>query len=689
MPALDHVATRWIRLRLGLCAVLFLTLLAVVMVRAVYLQVLQGDELGDLARDQYLRELALSPRRGAILDARGIPLAISLETDSVFVDAKSAGKEQKDARDQLPVDAKGLGKLARALKMDLAPVAKKFAQKSAFVWLKRRVTPTEAQEVSRLGLKGVGLVKEFRRFFPQKELASHILGTVGIDSEGLEGVERAQDAALRGSMQEVHGFRDVRGNVLFQEPGVPTGALGGATVQLTIDSAIQRAAEVALADGAAKAKAAAGVALVMDPQTGAILALANVPTFNPNAPGDQLAARRNRSVTDQYEPGSTMKCFMMAAALTEKLIRPDTLVDVTDGELQIGRKKIRDSHKPEENAETATRVLATSSNVGSARIGLKLGAERLVGWLHSFGFGERTGVGLPGEARGVLQDPQRMGEIATATTAFGQGMAATPLQVVTALSALANGGLLMRPFVVSKVTRADGEVLLERKPEPVRQVVTKEVARTVTTMMKAVVATGGTGTLAAVPGFTVAGKTGTAQKADPLTHGYGDKRYSSFMGFVPADAPRLAIYIALDEPQADVYGGKIAAPIFREIASAALQQLNVSPEKPQTLELAVLRRDAPKKKGAKAEVKVVESEEGTPFDEGFVDDESGLADAAPPGALVVPDLKGLSARAALRILGERALEADLEGSGRATTQKPEAGRLVPPGTRVHVVLGSG
>ena len=681
MPAEDASRTRWIRVRMSLCAAGFFLLFALVMARAVQLEVVQGNRLGDLARDQYLRELALQPRRGPIFDSRGRPLAISVETDSLFLDPKTARQPAKSAKDAPPLNARAVARLGKALGLPLAPLRRKLALESSFVWLERRVTTSEARAALALHLKGVGVVKEYRRYYPQKELAAHVLGTVGIDGRGLEGVERAQDVALKGSTEEVESLRDVRGNVLFEQPGIPSGALQGASVQLTIDSTLQHVAEASLAGEVAKTRAKAGMAVVMDPQTGAVLALANVPTFNPNAPGRSLAARRDRAVTDEYEPGSVMKCFLMAGAITDRVITPATLVDVTGGVLELGRRHIHDAHKPDADAISATEVLATSSNVGASRIGLKLGPERLVAWYRAFGFGGRTDVGLPGEARGVLQNPEKMGDVATATTSFGQGMSASPMQLATALSALANGGTLMRPYVVAKVTRADGEVLIDRKPEAVRRVVSRQVARTVVEMMEAVVRPGGTGTRAAMPGFTVAGKTGTAQKADALTHRYGDKRFASFMGVVPAEAPKVAIYVALDEPETDVYGGSVAAPVFRDIALAALRELGVRPAgAPDALALAVQAQGAAKKL-AKDEV------EGAALDPESEDDTPD----APAGvrSLVVPDVKGLSARAVLRALGERSLEAQLSGSGVATKQRPPAGRSVAPGTRVSVVLGSG
>jgi len=396
-----------------------------------------------------------------------------------------------------------------------------------------------------------------------------------------------------------------------------------------------------------------------------VLALANAPDFNPNAPS-ALNERRNRAVTDLYEPGSTIKVFVLGGAIEDGLAKPDMWVHVSGGELPLGKKTIRDSHKPDRDDLTLTEVMATSSNVGTARIGLRMGPEKVVSWLRAFGFGERTGLGLPGEGKGVLQDPRRMGEIATATTSFGQGMSATPLQVAAALAAVANGGVLMRPYVVRRVEEADGTVVVDAKPEQVRRVLSPRAVKDVTDMMVAVTEKGGTGTLAAIPGLRVAGKTGTAQKARANGRGYGDKRYSSFMGFAPAEEARVAIYVAFDEPQGDVYGGVVAAPVFREVAVEALRHLGVvlpPPPPDKEAERALAAKSKEKDKAAK------KLPPAPRFDEGFVDE--GVPDDSldvtskdrvlAKGQTYVPDLSGLSARAVLRLLGERGLEPEFAG----------------------------
>lgn len=667
MAGFDALDTRGLRGRLLFCGMVFLALIAAVMLRAVQLQVLRSDELTGMARGQSERELAVKARRGSIVDSRKVDLALSVDADSVFVDPTQLDDEARGSADRL----------AKALGLKPADVEKRFERDSSFVWLKRRVSPAEGERVRALKLKGVGVVREYRRFYPQKELGAHLLGSVGIDDVGLEGLEREFDAYLRGAVLEMRALQDVRGKRLFMEPVVPSAALAGASIELTLDSSIQLAAETALNQAVATTGAVSGMALVMDPATGALLALANAPTFNANAP-QKSDRKRNRAVTDVFEPGSTTKAFLVAAALEDKLIREDSRVEVGDGRMTIGRKTIRDSHRPKRDRLTLSEMLATSSNVGTARLGLALGPERLVDWMKRFGFAERTGIELPGEGRGVLQDPKRMGEIGTATTAFGQGMSATPLQMVTALSVLANGGQLMRPFLVRRVVAANGEVLIDNRPQVVRQVVAPEVAQAVARAMEAVTQPGGTGKLAALPGVRVAGKTGTAQKAKVGERGYSDKRFSSFMGFAPAEAPRVAIYVALDEPSSDVYGGIVAAPVFREIAQEALRQLGVAPS-----------AQAGNTRAASPEPSLAE----TDFSEGFIDEgewaalDLTVADEARTGeGMVVPDVRGLSARAALRVLGARALEVEFDGSGRVVKQRPAPGARVSSGTTVRVVL---
>jgi cell division protein FtsI (penicillin-binding protein 3) len=680
MPAYGIASSQPIRRRLVWCGRIFILLLLVIIGRAAHLQLVQGERLGKRARDQYIRSIEQQPRRGAIVDARGKSLAETDEVDSVYADPSYARK-LLETNTKIPVE-----EVAKALNLDLDFVQKKVFGSGSFVWLKRRISEKESAALRALSLKKTpfSVVKEHRRIYPQKELGAHVLGMVGFDEEGLvgaEGLEKALDEVLKGNSQAYSSFRDVRGNLVLAEPDAVKAASSGARVELTIDSFIQQTVEARLKEGFEKTKAVGAMAVVMDPRTGAILALSNRPSFNPNAPGDTFANWRNRAVTDLYEPGSVIKCFLFAGALSDGLVNPMTPIDVTGGKIQIGKKTVSDSHPPGKNVETATEVLATSSNVGTARVGLRMGAEGIVKWMRAFGFGERTRVILPGEGRGVLQDPKRMGDIGAATTSFGQGMTASALQVTTALSALANGGRLMRPYVVRKIVAENGEVILDQQPEVVREVITPEASRQITQMMVAVTTKGGTGMKAAVEGFQVAGKTGTAQKADPKTRAYGGKRFSSFMGFVPADDPRLAIYVAFDEPQFDVYGnrtvygGSVAAPIFKDIAKAALLQLGVTPGTAPELPTVT----NVKAKGTMIEERFDEDDDLPEMDE-------EVAASASNAPTVVPDVRNLPARSALRILSKHNFDAVLDGSGRVVAQKPEPGRTVVAGTKVHLTL---
>lgn len=667
MTGYDVELSRGVRIRVGICAVVVLLGLGVVMARAVQLQVLRGDKLGSMARDQWIRQIELTPRRGPIVDAAGVPLAVSVESDSFFLDPSIS--------EGLPVK-----ELAAALQVEHSFLMAKMSEKRSFTWLVRRAGPAISDAVralkvskdidddARRALRAVGTVGEYSRFYPQKHVASHLLGLVGMDDRGLEGLELEFDALLKGESQAMSSLRDVQGKRLLTEPAVPSAALVGAKVQLSIDSALQHVVEESLARGVATAKARSGVAIVVEPGSGAILAMANWPRFNANVRAS-ATERRNRVVTDAWEPGSTLKCFTWAAVLADGLATPDTLIEVGDGKLRFGRTTIGDSHRPDAPIITATHALAQSSNVAIAKMAIRMGPERLVWWLERFGFGSRTELNLPGEARGRLQNPARMGDIGTATTSFGQGMTATPLQMAMALGAIANGGRLMKPVLVRRVLAADGSVLLDAKPELVRQLFSPEVAHSVARMMVAVTARGGTGTRAAIAGIEVSGKTGTAQKVDPIAGGYSkDKRFGSFMGFAPANAPRVAVYVGIDEPTGDsVYGGVVAAPIFREITEEALRRMGVASDATgQAIEKARQERLSAS----------ASPDSLSRFVEGFVDDgedELATLQGTVGGGPRVPDVRGKSARMAWRALAQKGFEVDIQGTGQVVVQKPAAG----------------
>ncbi|HTO95674.1 MAG TPA: penicillin-binding transpeptidase domain-containing protein, partial [Myxococcales bacterium] len=621
-----------------------LALFGVVLARAAKVQLLDRSRLSRLQRDQTRRELEWQPRRGMIVDRRGEPLAVTRDVDSIFADP--AAFETPRAR------AAAATRLSAALRMDRARLLEKLAQPDRrFVWIKRRIDEAAAERVRALGIDGIELVKEPKRFYPQRELAGHVLGFVG-DESGQEGLERELDSYLRGKSVQVQATRDAHGAMVL-EHGVPDpGDLTGATVTLTLDSAIQLAAEKELAKAVQASHAVGGWALVLDVNSGAVLALAANPAFDANKPGRDPMIWRDRAVQDQLEPGSTIKSFVLAKALAEGVLRPEEKLFCEEGVWAAAGRKIHDTH-PVGWATPAT-VLRESSNICAAKIGEKLGKERLIEGLRAFGFGEKTGVGLPGEAKGALADPRRMPQIALYTTAFGQGMSATGIQTVAAMAAIANGGVLLRPYLLAKVVASDGTPVLTRGREEVRRVLRPQTARQLTEMLEEVVEKG-TGTRAALAGHRAAGKTGTAQKVDPIHGGYSDKRLASFLGFAPADAPRVAILVAIDEPEgkgAEIAGGMVAAPAWGAIAHEALRQLEVMPEQAKEAAPVLASTLGPAALPA-AEAAVPEAEP-----------------ALRPGQARVPDVSGLGARSATRRLAQASLEPELRGSGRAVAQSP-------------------
>ena len=653
--------TKWLRLRVKLLAAFFVCLLMAAFGRAVHLQVVERDKLRGMAQDQYVRQIEIPARRGDIFDRRGTPLAQSVEVDSIWVDPS-----------MLPDVKQASRALARALKLDPTDVLGRLTRGRRFAWVKRQVTPRDVEAVKSLGLPGFGFTKEPKRFYPQRELGAHVVGMVGLDGHGLEGLEMAFEDELSGQNSRLSGFRDAKGRKLLVTGAPDSLERQGASVTLTLDRHLQYVAEKALSRAVVDAQAVAGMALVMDPTTGEILAIANEPRFNPNAPEKEArASMRNRAALDAIEPGSTMKSFVVASALDQKVIKPEDTFFCENGSWRVGKHTIHDTH--EHAWLTPQKVLQLSSNICTAKIAQLLGRERFVQAYRDFGFGERTGLALPGEGRGSIPFPKA--EVSLATQSFGQGMTATAVQMAAAWSALANGGVLMRPYLVSKVVDPDGVVLLENRPTEVRRVVSPQSARMVVSMLESVVAKGGTATKAAMEDYRVAGKTGTAQKVDPVAGGYSDKRIASFAGLLPAENPRAVILVIVDEPKTDVYGGTVAAPAFKEIATAAMAHLAVPPSRevplPSTA-LPVVAAQLPPAKVVPARAVV----------------EEVVAENVEPGSVRVPDVMGQAGREAVTKLLSAALEPQLSGSGRVVAQTPAAGSLVEKGARVTLELAT-
>ncbi len=662
--------SKWMRLRVVVMSAIFVVLLVGVMFRAVELQVNQTHKLKGLAEDQYVRAVEIPSRRGDVFDRRGVALAQSVDVDSVWIDPS------------MVVDAKSAAKgLSKALHLTSKEVLERLQKGKRFAWLKRQVTPADVAKVKALSLPGIGFAKEPRRFYPQRELGAHVMGLVGTDGKGLDGLELAFEDELSGERLKQDAFRDAKGRKLMTSGLSDSTFRAGAAVTLTIDRQLQFVTERALIRAVEEAKAVAGSAVMLDVKTGEVLALANAPRFNPNLPSEAAPnSVRNRAVTDTFEPGSTFKAFVVAAALDSKSVSESTQFDCEQGSYKVGRNVVHDTHP--HGLLTPREILQVSSNICTTKIAEKLGRERMVEAFHNFGFGERFGLGLPGEGKGSLPFPRS--DIALATQSFGQGLTATALQIAAGYGALANGGVLMRPYLVEKVVDSDGLILLENKPVTIRQAVSEKSAKAVIAMLESVVEKGGTATKARMDDYRVAGKTGTAQKADPSNRGYSDKRVASFIGVVPAEDPRVVILLVVDEPKTDVYGGLVAAPAFKEIAEQTMPYLGVKASRVVAAEPSKVAKVEAPKKGDK-----VKSEPKSPVVEAI----ERLEEEKEPlvvseGSVRVPNCVGLSGRVATGQIMAVSLEPKLSGSGRVQSQRPSAGSVVEKGTAVTLEMAS-
>jgi cell division protein FtsI (penicillin-binding protein 3) len=546
----------------GIFAVALFALLA----RLFDIQILQHHLLSSMAERQHQKSAELRGKRGTIYDRRLRELAVSVDRESIYIKPSEFAHTPE-----------AVSQLGRALRLKEAGILEKVQSDRQFVWLKRKVSPEESAALRALGMKGIGFATESQRFYPKRALAGQVIGFVGTDEAGLEGLEHGYESTLAGEAVHVMLDRDARGRPLSLRPEALRQLPQGHDLVLTLDERIQFVAERELREHIMRLGARGGAAVVMQPFTGEILALANESAFDPNIFREAAPkVWRERSITDTFEPGSTLKAMLAAAAFEERLVRPDDMFFGEQGSIQVGSLTIRDHEKF--GWLTFREVIEKSSNVGAIKVGQRLGRERLYDYLTRFGIGSRTGVDFPGEAPGLLRPPQQWSEVSLASLSIGQEVAVTPLQLATAFSALANGGMLVRPHLVKAVIR-DGEVVQETTPGQVRRVISKVAARQITNLLQGVV-TRGTGKAAAVEGYAVAGKTGTAQKFDAALGKYSaQKSIASFVGYLPAEQPRATILVSLDEPQAGVaWGGVAAAPLYSAIAQQTMRYLRVPPD---------------------------------------------------------------------------------------------------------------
>ncbi len=566
-----------IKLRVIIVGSFFTFFFIIIGVKAMYLQVFRCSWLSQKAADQYEVSFKSSGKRGTIFDRNLREMAVSIDVMSIA------------AHPQQIEHPKNVAKLlSNALKIDRKILIKKLNSKKKFVWIKRKVTPKEAEAVKKLNIGGLDFIPEHKRFYPNKTLAAQLIGFTDIDDHGLEGIEFNYDEDLTGEVFQYKVLRDAHGRG-FEAENMTGLSSSGKNLVLTIDSTIQYIAEKTLDETVEKFSAKSGMAIVMVPKTGAILAMAHVPLFNPNAiKGYHRNFWRNRIITDPFEPGSTMKIFSAAAAIESGSSSPSSIFFCENGAYKMGRHVIHDTH--EHGWLSLQQIIKYSSNIGAIKFSAITGPEYLFRTLQNFGFGSKTGIDCPGETSGSLPPFKRWTKVDAGTISFGQGISVSALQLIVATSAVANKGILMKPYVVQAITDHNGRLIKSFGPRRIKRVVSEKTAGTLSRIMQTVITEGGTGVNAALEGYTVCGKTGTAQKIDENGRYSNEKYVASFIGFAPVESPKIAVLVVVDEPKKEHYGSIVAAPSFKAIAQKTLDYMHIAPKRKSDKLMVSLRR---------------------------------------------------------------------------------------------------
>lgn len=631
------------RTRIGTLMFVMAGLFGLTVMRLIALVVLEGPRLNSMARSEQNTETELAAVRGNILDRQGTALALSAETRSVYARPKKLLEASTRAE---------RAKLAAILSMKPAELEQRLLKPSPFIWLRRRVEPATAAAAEALALDGVGSLGEYKRFYPESTLAGSVIGSAGMDGQGLSGVELDYDKLIRGAPVQLSFYHDAFGHPIFDSPLALKSPEPGAQIELTIDSRIQALAERQLEQEVHSSGANRGTAIVLDPFSGEVLALANV-SAAPDSIHDRL---RNAAVQDAFEPGSTMKGLLASIALTDHALSPAERIYCENGEFHIDRRTIHDDSRHQ--WLDLGGIIEVSSNIGAAKIALRLGSQRFYEGLRGFGIGRRTGIDLPGEANGLLRKSSTWREIDLANHGFGQGIAVTPIQLAMAYAAIANGGMVLRPYVVKSAHDAEGRLLLAHTPQVIDRAIPPAVAHQMNLLLRNVVnGADGTAHRAQVDGYLVAGKTGTAQMVNPVTHGYFQNRHvSSFVGFVPADDPKLLILVVLYDVGHGHFGGLVAAPVFSEIASGALRDLDVASAASSFDVASIFPVE-----------KLLPTSRARPA---FVppEDDAGFA-----AAKTTPDFSGASLRRAFEIARRIGANLEVKGDGYVIAQEPAPG----------------
>jgi cell division protein FtsI (penicillin-binding protein 3) len=655
---------KWMKFRIATLLAFFLVLFIALGSRAFQLQILSGKELKALAQKQHTQTLQLQPERGIIFDRNGEKMAATIMTDSVCADPSKINNPGEVA-----------GRLAAILRTEKTDLQKKLTGTKNFCWLARRIAPEQAALVQELKVEGIFIIKEPMRYYPSGELAGHLIGFVGMDATGLEGLELRYDRYLKGTPEKLIWTRDAKGKRLYPRVERPeTVQKENYSLVLTIDNRIQNMVESHLKAAVKDKGAKGGFAIVMDPRTGEILALANEMGFDPNRFTEVTPQTgKNKAITDCFDPGSTFKPFLVAAALEEGVAKETDMFNCENGNYAVANRVIHEAQRKRHAALSLHDILKYSSNIGSAKVGEKLGKEKFYEYIRKFGFGQKTGIDLPGETAGLLRPVENWTRVDAATIAFGQGISVTAIQLITALSSVANHGVLMKPFIVRGLMDRKGTLVETYHPTVVRRVVSPETAKRLTAILTDVVGMAdGTGKHARIVNVAVAGKTGTSQKFDFAKKAYSSERVkTSFMGFFPAENPQIAILVILDEPQKDRWGGVAAAPVFKNIGEQLLTCFRTN-----------IRENT-------------EPEEGKPVSG---DMKVSLASAAAPltartaaesDDAVVPNFRGMTIREVLKRSKEKGIEVRVIGSGWAIAQHPAAGIPAPENRLCTVTFGMG
>ncbi len=645
------------RKRLLVVCLFFFLLLIAIFSRAYHLQVVSGKELKGLAKKQHTSAIMINSERGVIYDRNGEKLAVSVMAKSLFADPAKVSRPEEAAK-----------RLAPVLQADPGALLKKLTRGGNFSWLARRLTPEQTAAIEKLSLDGIYFIEEPRRFYPNGETAAHLLGFVGNDSSGLEGLELKYDGYLKGSPEQLVWARDAKGKRLYPRTEKPSGVRDRPLdLILTLDRQIQYLVESHLREAVRAKDAKGGIAIVMNPKTGEILALVSEPGFDPN--GYLSAARdtiRNKAIVDSFDPGSIFKPILAAAALEEGTIRENDKIYCERGQYVVGDRVIHEARKKSYQQLSFTEVMKYSSNIGFVKIAERLGKEKYYHYITRFGFGAKTGIDLPGEAPGILRPPKQWTRVDTAAISFGQGISVTALQMITAFSAIANDGVVVKPYLVKAIADKDGGLVKEFVPAPAGRVISPETARRLSRILSQVVtAEDGTGKNARIEHISIAGKTGTSQKYDFGRRQYSTERVkTSFIGFFPVDDPKIAIIVILDEPKRDKWGGLAAAPVFRSIGERILTCLKTG----ITENMEAQRKIEDLKPHLKWKLVSAEPAQAS----------TGLNNSEPAQG-VMPDFRGLTIRDTIRLGQKMGIDIKIRGSGWAVYQAPAPG--VPLGEK--------